>query len=171
MKVNGLDFLSIKGKVKFIECDALKYPNFSDVEKAIKNDEAIVSMWHINIIPTVGRIAIARRLANIGLKANESIITYGAVGTGTSNPENANVKLDNEGFRKLVASTSYNLNTAEIRIFFNTSEANETWTEYGLFGEDATASADSGTLFERLLINKTKTSAKTLTIISQITIN
>ena len=49
-------------------------------------------------------------------------------------------------------------------IFFNTSEANAALKEIGLFGDDATVTADTGTLFARAAIDKTKTSSETLTI-------
>jgi hypothetical protein len=54
-------------------------------------------------------------------------------------------------------------------MYMTTTEGNIAITEYGVFGEEASASADSGTLFERVIISKTKTSAKTLTIESRIT--
>jgi len=137
----------------------------------VTTGEIEVSDWIENVIPLVGKTAIIRRLRNAATKTNESIITYGAVGTGSSTPVNADTVLDTELERVQVASMSNSDNVLTVRTFFNTSQANGTLTEFGLFGEDASASADSGTLFERVLINKVKTSAKTLTIESQITIS
>jgi len=177
MKQNGVKNMEMKekllifGKVRLIECDGLKYPNFEDVDKAIKNGDAIISKWFYNVIPTVGRTAIARRLVNAGLKANEGIITYGAVGTGTNVAVNSDTKLQTEIARKLCSQRNYLDNTIIIRTFFTTSEANGDLKEFGLFGEDASSTPDSGTLFERVNINKTKTSSKTLTIESAITIS
>jgi len=159
MKVSMPDNqLTIKGRVRLI---------FEDV----KTGEIEISEWIENIIPTVGRTAIARRLRNVRTKSNEGIVTYGAVGTGSSTPANSDIKLATELIRKTIASSSNADNVVTFRIFFTTSEANGTLTEFGLFGEDASVSADSGTLFERVLFSKTKTSAKTLTIESQITIS
>jgi len=165
------NFLVISGKVRLIECDGLKYPKYSDVEKAIKNGDAIISRWYCNLIPTVGRTAIARRLRDAGLKTNEGIMTYGAVGTNSTPALNSDTQLGTEIFRKLFTTTYNTDNVLRVRVFFTTSEANGILREYGIFGEEATGVADSGTLFERVIINKVKTTAKTLTIESQITIS
>ena len=159
------------GKVRLIECDGLKYPSEKDVDIAIKNGDAIISPWISNLIPTVGRTAIARRLRNAGTKVNEGIITYGAVGTDSTPALNSNTQLVNEIFRKLLSTTYNTDNVVRLRVFLTTSQGNGTLREYGLFGEDATGVANSGTLFERVIINKVKTTAKTLTIESMITIS
>ena len=148
--------LKITGKVKMTMTDV----NTGEVDVA----------EYKNVIPTVGRIAIARRLINEGAKINESIITYGAVGTDSTSAVVSDTKLGAELFRKTVASTSRADNVIHIRTFFTTTEANGELKEFGLFGEDATATTDSGTLFERVNINRTKTSSKTLLIESIITI-
>lgn len=158
MKVNGDDQIKISGKVRFI---------FTDVKTGKKE----ISKWHKNIIPTEGREAIGRRLGNIALKANEGMVTYGAVGTGTTTPQNSDTQLETELFRKLIASASYSANVITIRTFYTTGEANGALKEFGLFGEDASAAANSGTLFQRVNINRTKTASKTLTIESVITIS
>lgn len=126
---------------------------------------------HKNVIPLVGRAAIARRLGNIASKTNEGMVTYGAVGTGTTAAQASDTQLGAELARKPIASAYVTGQTVVIRTYFTTSEANGDLKEFGLFGEDASAAADSGTLMERVAINKTKTSAKTLTIESQITIS
>lgn len=130
-----------------------------------------VSDWIENLIPTVGRVAIGRRLINDASVSNEGIITFGAVGTGTTDPNVADTKLVTEIARKSISTVAFTLNVITVRTFFTTAEANGTLTEYGLFGEDASGSVDTGTLFERVLISRTKTSAKTLTIESVITIS
>lgn len=158
MKANMDDGLKISGKVRFI---------FTNV----KTGKFEISKWHKNIIPTVGRTAIGRRLINEGLKANEGMVTYGAVGTGVTVPQNSDTQLETELFRKLIASSSYLDNVITIRTFLTTAEGNGSLKEFGLFGEDASGAQDSGTLFQRVNIDKTKTSAKTLTIESVITIS
>lgn len=158
MKASIHNGLKISGKVRFI---------FTDV----KTSKREISKWYKNLIPTEGREAIARRLGNIAEKANEGIVTYGAVGTGTTAPQNSDTQLETELVRKLISSTSYASNVITIRTFFTTSEANGSLKEFGLFGENASGTQDSGTLFQRVNIDKTKTSAKTLTVESVITIS
>ena len=147
----------MKGRVRFIIEDVVT----GEIER---------SPWTWNIIPDAGRTAIARRLANVGSKANEGIITYGAVGTGTTYPQNSDTQLAVELDRKLCSRRTNTLNVITVRTYFTTEEANGDLKEFGLFGEDADGTANSGTLFERVLINRTKTIAKTLTIESEITI-
>ena len=162
--------LNITGYVRLIECDALKYPTYESVDMAIKYGEAVISPWIKNIIPTVGKIAIARRLRNAASQSNEGMITYGAVGTGTTPAAATDTTLETELFRKILAQRTNDNNECTFRMYMTTSEGNGTLTEYGLFGEAASASADSGTLFERVIISKTKTSSKTLTIETKITV-
>ena len=150
------DKIKISGKVKMTMTD-------------IETGEVEISEYK-NLIPTCGREAIARRLINEGLKASESIITYGAVGTNTSAPALVDTTLGTELFRKTIASTSRTSNELHINTFLTTAEGNGNLREFGLFGEDANGTANSGTLFEKVSINRTKTSAKTLLIESVLTI-
>jgi hypothetical protein len=168
IEIKEKSFLS--GRIRLIECDALKYPHYEDVERAINNNDALISPWIENLIPTVGKVAIIRRLVNATTKTNEGIITYGAVGTGTTTPGVSDVKLGTEYFRKILATSAYVSNKATYRLYLTTSEGNTTLKEYGLFGEDATGTPDSGTLFEHVAINRIKTSGITLTIESSINI-
>jgi hypothetical protein len=124
-----------------------------------------------NLVVTSGKVAIGRRLANIAEKTSEGMVTYGAVGTGTNAPAAGDIKLQVEIARKQVSSSSYVSNVATIRVFFNTSEGNGTLKEFGLFGEEATAAADSGTLFNRVAVNITKSSSDTLTFSCDLTIS
>jgi len=123
-----------------------------------------------NLLPTAGRTAIGRRLIDEIEKYGEGVITYGAVGTGTDAPQNSDEQLQTELARKQKASTSYAANIITIRTFFTASEAVGNLKEFGLFGEEATSAANSGTLFQRVNIDKVKTNTKTLTIESIITI-
>jgi len=161
----------LSGKVRFIECDGKKYPNFADVKTAIAAGEAAVSEWHKNLNPLVGRTAIMRRLRNAATKTSEAIITYGAVGTGAGVPANSDTTLFTEIKRVTVASFDQTDNELTINIFFTTTEGNGTLTNFGLFGEDATAVADSGTLFEKIVISKVKDASKTLTLECVLTLN
>lgn len=120
-----------------------------------------------NLFVTAGKESIADRLAG---DANRGIVTYCAVGTGTNAPALTDTQLQTELFRKLIALRSQSGKIASFRTYYNASEANGTLREAGLFGDDATGTANSGTLFCRLAINRTKTSADTLTIQWDVTI-
>lgn len=125
---------------------------------------------HRNLVVDSGKSAIAARLAGDVAVANRGEITYGAVGTGGSTPAAGDTTLETELFRKVLALRQFSGNVATFRLFLNTSEGNGTLLEFGLFGEDASGTADSGTLFNRVNINKVKTVAETLTIEAQITV-
>lgn len=126
-----------------------------------------------NIVPAVGLAAIARRLGDIGSKSNESIITYGAVGSGTGTPVDSDTIMENEIARKLIADSEDTDNEILIETYFTSAEGNGSLTRFALFGEDASASADSGTMFEHVEFDTTitKTSNDDLTIQSYITIS
>lgn len=129
--------------------------------KNVKTGEEEV--FHIlNVFCHAGKTSLARRIA-YG-EAGYGKITYCAVGTGGSTPSVSNVTISTELFRKLISVTSYNSNVATFTTFFNTSEANGVLTNLGLFGDDATATLNTGTLFAQTTITKTKTSSDTLTI-------
>jgi len=159
MKANIVENYILIGRVKCILEDVITG------EKTIKEYD--------NLVTNAGKVAIARRLANIGLLANEGAITYGATGTDATAPLVTDTILGTELARKLVASSSYNAGTRQctIRTFFTTAESNGALKEFGLFAEDAGAGADSGTLFNHANIDITKDVTKTLTIEVIITIS
>lgn len=120
-----------------------------------------------NTITTVGKTMLSKRIVGEG---NDCNITYGAVGTGVfpANP-GSSTTLVTEDTRKTITSANYSGAVATILTYFGSSDANGTLTEWGQFGEDATAAADSGTLFNHTEISEEKTSSETLSIESQIT--
>jgi len=98
---------------------------------------------------------------------NKGIITYCAVGTDSTAPVASNTTLGTEIERKLVSTREISSgadNAAVFTTFFNTSEANGALKEVGLFGDDAAVAADSGTMFTHAAIDRTKSTADTLTI-------
>jgi hypothetical protein len=117
-----------------------------------------------NVGCNVGRYSLASRMSG----ALKGEVTYLALGTGANTggdaPDVADTQLVDELIRKQISVRSATTDTANFRVFFNTSEANDVLTEIGLFGDDASATADSGTLFARAAIDKTKTDDETLTI-------
>jgi len=153
MNVHNSESFSIQGKHRFI------LQNIFTEEKEIFEYE--------NLVTTTGKTMIAKRLGGEG---NDCNITYAAVGTNAAVPALADVKLGTELLRKTLTSNSYSGAIAYITSYFGASEANGALKEFGLFGEAASATPDSGTLFNHAAINVTKTSSYTMTIESTITI-
>ncbi len=122
-----------------------------------------------NMFVTAGKNSLADALRGT-TSSNKGIITYCAVGTGTNAPALGNTTLQTEIFRKLISVRSVSLNVATFQTFFTTSEANGVLREAGLFGDDASGTTSSGTLFCRTNINRTKTSSDTLTFTWSVTI-
>lgn len=153
--------IAIKGKIRPILRDAKT------------NKIKWVGDWKHNLIPNVGLTAIINRLGNIGAKTNEGMITYGAVGNGNTTPNASDTEMENEIARKLLSTTTVVNQTLTIEVFFTTDEANGSITKFALFGEDATAALDSGTMFEYadFATPFTKVSTETLTIEIEIDIS
>lgn len=123
-----------------------------------------------NILPTVGRAAVAENLAEAVPSVPNIYVNYTALGTGTNTPANGDTTLQTETFRKLTASGNGVSNAAIISAFYTAAETSGTFREAGLF-INGTASANSGTLFSRIAINITKTTSQTLTIDYTITVS
>ena len=124
-----------------------------------------------NIFTTVGRAALCRRLKNDTSVSNTGIISYSAVGTNASTPALADTQLGAEIYRKIVDPLLISIVSGSITftIYYGTTEAIGSLKEFGLFGEAATGTANSGTLFNRVSINETKTGSDALTIDATIT--
>lgn len=118
-----------------------------------------------NMFVTAGKNSIANRLIGTDSVGN---ITYCAVGTGSTAPALGDTTLGAELARKLISTREINAgadNAADFTTFFNTSEANGSLEEFGLFGDDASATLNSGTLFARTLHTRVKSSADTMTVV------
>lgn len=122
-----------------------------------------------NLIPTVGRAAIADHLTNPTPSPSSLRINYTALGTGANVPANGDTELQTETFRKAVASETNADNIAYVTAFYTAPEVSGTFLEAGLF-INGTITPDSGTLFSRVAINITKTITETLTIDYTITL-
>lgn len=153
------DRIVLKGRVRLILED-------------VNTGEKEITAWKRNLIVTTGKLAILRRLGNktgeLGTTADEGQITYGAVGTTDASPLVSDTILGAEVGRKPVSAASMTGNILTLRVFFTTAEGNGALKEFGWFGEAATAAADSGTMFNRINIDKTKDTSKTLTIEQEI---
>lgn len=121
-----------------------------------------------NTFVTVGKYGLAD-LFRGNTAANRGQPTYMAVGSGSTAPAAGDVKLQTETFRKLISIRSASLNVASFQTFFDTTEANGTIAEAGLFGDNATGTTDSGVLYTHALLSVTKTSSVTLTVTWTVT--
>lgn len=137
--------------------------NVKIIKENVKTKEVEIRELH-NISCTAGAESLVARMVG----AERGQVTYFAVGTGAVTggdvPAVGDTTLETELFRKQISVRSSSGTTASFRIFFNTSEANGSITEIGLFGDNASAAADSGVLFARAAESITKTDSETLTI-------
>ncbi len=121
-----------------------------------------------NLVVTVGRAAIAQRLAND--TTYTTIINYGALGSSATAAANGDTTLGTEVFRKTVASASTSSNIAFIDFFYSKSDTNGTYEEFGTF-IDGTATVDTGQMFTHLITGSwVKTSSESMTVACQYTI-
>lgn len=133
---------------------------------SLTDDIVYQSKWTDNLITNEAYNATLRRWGNKATISNESIITYGAVGNGSTSPTENDTAMENELGRNTLGTTTVSGTTLTIEVFFAEGVANGNITQFALFGEDATASADTGTMFEHATFDTpfTKTSSETLTI-------
>lgn len=76
-----------------------------------------------------------------------------ALGTGTSASTSTMTVLESEGFRKNINQIKREELSIKTLTMLEMSEAIGTWTEAGLFLSDATDSANTGTLFSRVIFS------------------
>lgn len=119
-----------------------------------------------NMFVTAGKNSLARSF----MDSTKGMITYHGNGTSTQAPALGDTSLIAELFRKLISVRSYASNVFTAQTFFTTSESNGTIREMGLFGDSASSTANSGTLFCRAAVNRTKSSSDTLTASWSVTI-
>ena len=130
----------------------------------VNTGEKEISPWFKNQVMDAGKHAILDVMGELDTVSNPATITYGAVGTGTVTISASETTLDVELERQLLSRSSRTGTELTLRVFYTTAQANGIITNFGWFGEEATGAADSGTLFNKIAISITKTSAKTLTI-------
>lgn len=122
-----------------------------------------------NMFVTAGKNSLADSLRGTTAN-NKGIITYCALGTSAVAPALGDTGLGAEIQRKLVSVRSVSGKVATFATFFTTSEGNGTLREAGLFGDDASGTPGSGTLFCHVAISRTKTSNDTLSLTWSVTI-
>lgn len=120
-----------------------------------------------NMIMSAGRTQILSFIGASG--ATNAFAQYYAVGTGAVYTiQTSDAVLAGELFRAIPASFSVVGNAVTISTPFSTSQANGTYTNAGIFGNNATSTPGSGTLMTHLLYSYTKTS--TVAIVNDYTI-
>jgi len=125
-----------------------------------------------NLLPTVGRAAIADHLTNASPSPASLRINDVALGDDGTTPANGDTTLGNEVYRNEQASQTNTDNVAYVTGFFSATETTGTYAEVGLFiNGSGTGNPDTGTLFSHALISITKTSTETLTIDYTITLS
>ena len=114
-----------------------------------------------NVFCNSGRLSILQALAGDNTKG---VITYLALGDDVTAPNAADTVLGNELYRHIVTQREASVLTLATSTFIPSTEGNGTYKEMGFFGDDATGSANSGTMFTHLAIDETKSAGESLTI-------
>lgn len=105
--------------------------------------------YETNLIPTVGREVLARRLAGNTTYTGE--VDWGAVGDGNTAFTNSSTQLNNEIYRSQADSQAFDENIAYIDWFIASGDTpDDTFEEFGAF-IDGTGTADSGQAFSLLI--------------------
>lgn len=125
-----------------------------------------------NLIVTVGKNQICQLLLAIGSPWTNGL-TYQAIGTGTTTPTVADTQLATETARNVVTSRpSSASNQATFSTFFTAAQSTYFIKEVGIFGKDASGSANSGALFSRTLLSYDNSGGTTdITITYVLTVN
>jgi len=146
--------------------ERIKFNNKVTITLRDKKSNIVEQQIYKNLVTTIG----FRLLLNILGCNGETGISYGAVGTDDTAALVGDTTLGSESARK---QTVYyrSQSTGTYSVFFNTSQGNTTLKEVGFFGDDTTDTVDSGTLFNRIILDTpiTKTTDYTLTCDLDIT--
>lgn len=109
-----------------------------------------------NLVVNSGLDLLARAIES---NAIDTQITYLALGSDATAAAPGDTTLGNEQFRKQVTAYTTGVSTGEVTTtaYVSPGEANGfSIEEFGWFAEDATATADSGTLVARVAQSETK---------------
>lgn len=135
-----------------------------ELSKALKNGESLepfIEKGKIsevyekqNLIVDIGLEVIARLLAGDNTYTGE--INYGALGDGSTDVSASDTVMENELYRKLASSSSFDGKIAYVDFFYEKADVAGTFTRFANF-IDGTASANSGMMWSHLGVNWTKT--------------
>lgn len=146
---------------------ALKVPRWAiplekiglyDIVKLVSK-KILVSKYE-NIIVTAGKHSILDRMKG----DSKGEITFVALGSNVAAPAVGDTQLGTEVYRKQITNRTRTGVIFYSSTYIPTGEGNGTHKEIGLFGDDATAAADSGTLFTHAVIDETKAAGISVTI-------
>ena len=121
-----------------------------------------------NLVPTIGRRSIARRLAND--TTDTLIVNYGALGSDCTPADNGDTVLGTEVYRNEIASRTFSNNLAYLTFFYTATEDDGTYEEFGMF-IDGTGAADSGVMFNHNIAQWVKSNSESLTVDIIITVS
>lgn len=136
----------------------------------VKTGKIIKTIKDHNLVTTLG-LNLVRDL--LGIAAGVTGLNYIAIGTDNTAATIADTTLGTEVHRNTFTDTIYTLGNVNFRYYLDSSTANgNTLVEAGLFGDDATASTDSGTLFAHVIhASIVKTSSIAVTYSWDVTIS
>lgn len=121
-----------------------------------------------NLVAYAGIEKMFKRLAD---ETNDNLrINIAALGTGTSTPGTGNTGLQTETYRNLVISATASGNQLFIDALFTAEEVDGVFREFGLFVDGADDTPGSGTLWNRVSVNWTKTNEESLFVRGVFTI-
>lgn len=126
-----------------------------------------------NTITTVGLTMVANNLASVS-PTNLMKFSHSALGAGTTSPTVSDTMLEDEQYRRQVASVSNNGKIVYVTAFYGASETSGLFTEHAIFS-DGSLTENSGVMFSRVLLNNgsgvNKSTSETLTIDYTLTIS
>ncbi len=123
-----------------------------------------------NMVVSVVKNAFAAMI-NGEVSSFTGIINYGAVGTSTASPALTDIQLTAEIARVVPEPpNSRSANVTTITFYFDPTVGNGLLKEFGAF-IDATGTANTGILFDRVNIDVTKTSLTSLRITLTVTVS
>jgi hypothetical protein len=122
-----------------------------------------------NVICTAGLTVLANNLTDPS-PDNDPRVNYCALGDDNSTVSASDTTLGNEVYRNTVASQTNSGAEAYITAFFNQTETDGTYEEFGLF-INGSGTANSGQLLSHVTQSITKGATETLTIDVTITLS
>lgn len=143
--------------------------HFHAVLRDISTGEILKEIHKDNLVVNVGKNGFAKLLN--GESGFTGAFNYLAVGTGANAPAVTDTTLQTELARTTIVggTNSRTNNEVSAEFYFGPTEANGAIKEVGVF-VDGTATVDSGTLFDRTLLDLVKLSTNSLTITFTVTV-
>lgn len=131
-----------------------------EVIRAARMSDSEKDRWTVaeskNTLTSAGRTAVLNFLGNTTV----SFFQYFSVGTGTiSAVSAADTSMSTELARLAPSSATVSGNQIDVATLFSTSQGNGVWSNSGVFGNGATSTLGSGTLYAHSLFSYSKTSA------------